>query len=203
MEADVSACFNHVCFAARSSVSPQRAIDNLFRHFFVICALLVFFVYFFQRRALKALESIHASGRLVSRSDECVQPLTQVCRKPPKKGKRKLHAEAFTSRSAKPRLASYWEAVWLIRRRLVQSGRSAETWGAGGCFTSKQGEERYVGKPAHAAPQDREESSRRCHTLKGIFNRDLFAPLASLYRNKKIKKLNKYKRYVGSALFAI
>lgn len=105
------------------------------------------------------------------------------------KSKKKLHAAPFTSRSTKPRLASYWEAVWLIRRRLVQSGRSAETqggvgvgWGwRGACFTSKHGDERH-GKPAHAASQDREESPRRCHTLKGVFNRDLFAPLASLYR---------------------
>lgn len=161
---------------------------NLFRHFllFVYFFIFLFTIYLFQRWALKALESIHASGRLVSRSEECVQPLTQVCQKQ----KKKLHAAAFTSRSTKPRLASYWEAVWLIRRRLVQSGRSAETqggvwkgWGSRGglVFTSKQGDERH-GKPAHAASQDREESPRRCHTLKGIFNRDLFAPLASLYR---------------------
>lgn len=41
----------------------------------------------------------------------------------------KLHAAAFSRRSLKPRLGSYWEAAWLIRRRLVQSGRSVETEG--------------------------------------------------------------------------
>lgn len=90
--------------------------DRLFEYFFLLFAfqlILAFFLFFcffylylFQRRALKALESIHASGRLVSRSEECVQPLTQVCQK-----QKKLHAAPFTSRSTKPRLASYWEAV--------------------------------------------------------------------------------------------
>lgn len=94
--AETSACLNHF-FAAGSSVSSVQLILEFFVYYFF---------YLFQRLALKALESIHASGRLVSCSEECVQPLTQVCQK-----QKKLHAAAFTSRSTKPRLASYWEAV--------------------------------------------------------------------------------------------
>lgn len=62
--------------AACCLASPQRSIDDFFQHFFVT---LSFFL--FQHQALKALENIHASGRLVPRSKECVQPLTRVCQK--------------------------------------------------------------------------------------------------------------------------